>query len=603
MNAPSRERVLASLLILPTAFVAACGGSEEPTEEFSPTDTIPATPAPTRVEVPEPARPLRGVMDNEALSEVVDNWLQALGNKVRIRDFDGIAQAFSDDLRAEPLFPQRGAGAPEDGTIESLPLGVERLLPTEPNVVLGRDEFLAQIEDTIGPWARLSQSRWRLSNAKFRPASGGSGLVDYAYAHVKVHIVGHDAVGGTTVLNAKLTCGLHNVGGSDWRITHLRAEERQILRHGDSMFSEVSRAAHVAYDGLRFGEPGNDSDGWNGVAGADVDGDGLVDIFVPGARRGFLYKNRGDGLFDEVAEESGLEGTAGGTGAVFFDYDRDGDQDLAVAFIGWMTLAHEPAGRSLTLFENDGKGVFTDVSVETGMADHRLAAYTLTAFDANGDGWTDLFACGYGRMDFEINDSWIEASNGAPDLLLRNEGGESFVDVTIASGLDDRRWSYASAAADYDEDGDLDLFIGNNFGTSRLWRNRGDGTFEDVAEELGVAVQGNVMGVVWTDLNSDGALDLYLASPTSTSGSRILEGVEREWGRGSSGSMMQMANGNKAFRSTVNEEGVRTFVPMDIGGTRGGWAWSVASPDVDLDGTRDVVCVNGFVTGELTGDT
>ena len=282
------------------------------------------------------------------------------------------------------------------------------------------------------------------------------------------------------------------------------------------------------------------------------------------------------------------------------------------------------------MFQNDGQGRFTDVTRELGLYKHRIPAYSLTAFDADGDGWTDLFVCGYGRMEAAKNNSWIEASNGASDLLLRNMEGAKFRDVTSKAGLEDRRWSYASAAADYDDDGDLDLYVGNNFGTSRLWRNRGDGTFEDVAEELGVNVRGNVMGVIWTDVDDDGRLDLYLSSPTSTSGTRLLKGVEDDLGAGASQGMMQMANGNKLFLGRMLEQApvpdvtadselepaadepvaedagrrlMAGFEQVDVGGTRAGWSWSAASPDIDLDGNRDIVCVNGFVTGDISGDT
>lgn len=586
------------LPILGLVLLASCGGDEPSDPSPAPASTAPVH---QRVEVLAPDRALRGAIDNEALSEVVDGWLESVGNKLRIRDFDGFGKAFADGLVAEPLFP----GTAPDDRNEDLPLGVQRRVAGDPTSTLDRTGFLESIESRIGPWGRVSQSRWRLASAVFEKTprdERGAGLVKWGRAEVSIHVVGHDVSGGTEVLDARAVMRIENVGGQ-WTVHRLRMEERVLLRNGRPMFEEVSRATGVAFDGLRYGEPGNDGDGWNGAASADVDGDGLYDLFTPGATRGFLYRNSGDGTFEEQAEARGLLDTGGGTGAVFFDVDRDGDQDLAVAHIGWMTLADRPAGRPLSLWINDGKGQFTEATEAFGLSEIRVPAYGLTAFDANGDGWTDLFACGYGRMDFETNDSWIEASNGAPDLLLRNIDGKSFEDVTDASGLADRRWSYASAAADFDEDGDLDLFVGNNFGTSRLWRNRGDGTFEDVAKELGVDVQGNVMGVLWTDLDGDGRLDLYLASPTSTSGKRLLGGVEVERGKGFAGSMIQMANGNKLFLSRWKGGAFDGFQQEQRGGTRAGWAWSVASPDIDLDGTRDLVCVNGFVTGELTGDT
>ncbi|MEM8710118.1 MAG: VCBS repeat-containing protein [Planctomycetota bacterium] len=617
----SNDPIAAAALSVIVFSAAACGGSDPaPARSGAPpvasssdsaeTRSETVVSGPKRVVLPEIERALRGPVDNEALAEALDGWLGTVGNKVRIRDFDGISAAFADGFVGERLFADVDVDA-EGAT--PLPMGVQRVIADPPQEALDRDGFMAALEDSISPWTRVAQSSWRLAQSRFqRPPRGET--VEWGLADIRIHIVGHPADGGTVVLDALATAAIRNVAG-EWRMTHFQVTERKLLLHARPMFSEVSRAVGVAYDGLRYGEPGNDGDGWNGVAAADVDGDGLLDVFVPGAQKGFLYRADGDGGFVEEAEVRGLGALGGGTGAVFFDYDRDGDQDLAVAFIGWRKLDDSPAGRALGLYENDGKGVFRDVSRATGFARHRLPAYSLTAFDADGDGFTDLFACGYGRMDAETNDSWIEASNGASDLLLRNVGGERFEDVTARAGLEDRRWSYASAAADFDEDGDVDLYVGNNFGTSRLYRNRGDGTFEDVAEELGVNVRGNVMGVIWTDLNGDGRLDLYLSSPTSTSGSRLLSNVEEEFGTGSAQGMMQMANGNKLFLGAFamdpeNPNDTRAgFVQAGqgstayMGGLRAGWSWSAASPDVDLDGHRDIVCVNGFVTGEVSGDT
>lgn len=577
--------------------LAACGGSDEP----EPAAETPTVDVAQRVELRDPSPPMRGAMAIEALSETVDSWLEAVGNKLRIRDFEAVARAFDDGFRGEALFPPAGAVPAES---ETLPLGIRREVPGVPSGVLDRGQFLSALEETVGPWTRVTQSRWRLSNARFAApprVNGKEGLVSWGRAAVALHIVGDTIDGGTVVLDASADLEVRNEGGK-WTITRFAVLDRTLVRHDQAMFSEVSRAAGVAFDGLRYGAPGNDSDGWNGAASADVNGDGYLDIFTPGAGRGFLYLGQPDGRFEEAAEAHGLLGAGEGTGAVFFDVDLDGDQDLAVAHIGWKEIDGTSGGRSLQLLLNDGEGRFEDVTEAYGLHEQFLPAYSLTAFDADGDGWTDLFVCGYGRMDVERNDSWVEATNGVQDLMLRNDGGRALVDVTAVSGLEDSSWTYASAAADYDEDGDLDLFLGNNFGTSRLMRNAGDGRFEDVTREAGVVVRGNVMGVLWTDIDADGRLDLYLSSPTSTSGSRLLGNVTLETGSSEAAAMSQMANGNKVFLGRETD-GKGHFVSGGKAGTRAGWSWSAASPDLDLNGYRDIVCVNGFVTGELSGDT
>ena len=124
---------------------------------------------------PLAATGMPAILDMKARAAVVDGWLQALGNKVRIRDFDGIAHAFATDLAAEPLFPL----SLHDAQIESLPLGVDRVRPAEPSVVHDRAQFLAAIEESLGPWARLSQSSWRLRAASFRPAPGSQKTVEF----------------------------------------------------------------------------------------------------------------------------------------------------------------------------------------------------------------------------------------------------------------------------------------------------------------------------------------------------------------------------------------------------------------------------------------
>lgn len=578
--------------------LAACSGESDTGPEPGPVSG-PAAPSPREpgaggeagdpLEIEQPRPRIRNVLRAEVLSTELVDWLGALGDRILIRDFEALAPSLAEDFRGHGPF------AVGLGDEERLPHGARRrALEVGGAEVLDRAGWLDSLRARLAPLRRVELCHWGLGSAEFLVPVDGStwGAVDLV-----LHLVGMGQDGARTSLTASFR-GRVSLEAGVWRLDRLRLVEGELATVGRPWFRNVSRSSGVHHEGIRYGQPGNDSDAWNGVACGDVDGDGRFDLFVPGSRRSFLYRNRGDGTFVEEAEARGLAGDAAGTGAVFFDFDADGDQDLAVAHVGWRELDLSPGGDPLRLYANDGAGRFTEVTDSVGL-DVRLPAYSLVAFDADGDGWTDLFVCGYGRMAHEVNDSWILASNGAPNALLRNTGGR-FEDVTRAAGLDDTRWTYSAAACDFDADGDQDLYVGNNFGPNRLWRNAGDGTFEDAASELGVDERGLTMGVSWADLDGDARLDLFMTQPSSHAGHRILDRLRERDVTGPIAILDRMAAGNALFLGSG-----AAFVDRGeaSGAAHAGWAWGHACVDLDLDGALDVYCVNGFVTGDFPQDT
>jgi enediyne biosynthesis protein E4 len=306
-----------------------------------------------------------------------------------------------------------------------------------------------------------------------------------------------------------------------------------------------------------------------------------------------------DGTFRDEAAARGVAGPAGGTGALFFDFDGDGNVDLLVGHVGAERPDRTIEGSPVRFYRNTGGGRFEDRTADMG-AQVVTAASSLVAFDATGDGWLDVFVCGYGYMDRARNDSWVEATNGAPNFLLANRAGERFEDVTRAAGVQDDRWSYAAAAADFDRDGRQDLYVGNNFGSNRLWHNAGGGRFVDVAPALGVEERGNTMAVVWGDVDGDGKLDLYVVGPESAAGKRVLGRVTEAPRIGQLKDLFAMADGNALFLGT--DDGFERS-PFAAEARDAGWAFGTVLADLDLDGRADLFCVNGFVTGDLPEDT
>ncbi len=244
-------------------------------------------------------------------------------------------------------------------------------------------------------------------------------------------------------------------------------------------------------------------DTW-GHAGAavidDFDGDERLDVIVSdwhpeGALR--YFRNRGDGTFEERSEAAGFAGITGGLNAVQADYDGDGDLDLLVLRGAW---CFESGCVPNSLLSNDGKGTFTDVTYAAGIAEPFLPTQTAAFADYDLDGDLDLYV-GNENCD----------RVRAPCQLFCNDGAGRFTDVARAAGVTNDHYAKGVVWGDVDGDRHPDLHVSNRDGANRLYRNRRDGTFEDVAERAGVTKPLASFPTWFFDYDNDGALDLFVA--------------------------------------------------------------------------------------------
>jgi len=326
---------------------------------------------------------------------------------------------------------------------------------------------------------------------------------------------------------------------------------------GDGSFQEVSAAAGVALDGEML----------SGPIFFDYNGDGHLDLLTGGLEgtKPHLLRNRGDGTFQDVTTASGI--TAGGDtfSVTAGDYDRDGDLDL---FLGhWGTGIPRD---SIHIWRNNGDGTFTgQEDAEIGITGFEVFDYSLgpNFADINNDGWPDLvISCDFGTSKIFIN-----------------QGNGTFLNTTTTVISDEN--GMGSTVADYDHDGDLDWFVSSiwdpdgipqgHWGVTgnRLYRNRGDGNFDDVTEQAGVRIGWWGWGSSFADFNNDGHLDLVnvngFVGPTA---SEFWEDPTR----------LFMANGDGTFSERSQEAGI-----VDRAQGRG-----VVSFDFDGDGDLDLFIAN-----------
>jgi len=341
--------------------------------------------------------------------------------------------------------------------------------------------------------------------------------------------------------------------------------------------------------------------GHHGLSLGDYDGDGLDDLYIsqPAGLPNLLYRNNGDGTFSDVTRSAGLDVLDDTAASLFADLDNDGDQDLLVI-----------APDRPLLFVNDGKGEYA-YRAEAGLTappDSRamLTGAALADYDLDGD--LDLYVCSYdfweSASEYTTPTPYYDATNGPANLLFRNRGDGTFEDMTEAAGLNvnNDRFSFAPAWGDYDDDGDPDLYVANDFGRNNLYRNNGDGTFSDVAAEVGVEDQAAGMSAAWGDYDSDGDLDLYVGNMWSSAGQRITS--DAQFAEIASGDRVddfrRHARGNSLFSN--NGDGTFSDMTESSGVAMGRWAWASDFVDLNNDGRLDLYVQNGNITGERLDD-
>ena len=471
-------------------------------------------------------------------------------------------------------------------------------------VVAGSNRFLDQIKTYLAPLSRVETAEFEIV-----------GIEKIAGARDEVNVtIRYDLVGTMSDLRREERVGQWQTrwardDSSGWRVHTWKAAGEIVSRAREPIFIDVTSQALGKTDSYKNqmlrgvdywrtvldGACGIDVYGNNGLAVGDIDNDGLDDMYIcqPAGLPNRLYRNRGDGTFEDVTEAAGVGVLDGTACALFADFENKGVQDLLVV-----------CGSGPLLFLNQGNGKFLLKRDAFHFAQPPQGTFTHAAIaDYDRDGRLDIYFCIYsyylGLDQYHYPVPYFDARNGPPNFLFHNEGNATFQDRTQEAGLnaDNDRYSFACAWGDCDANGWPDLYVANDFGRSNLYRNNGDGKFTVISSQAGVEDTGAGMSASWFDFDNDGSQDIYVANMWSAAGLRVSEQKIfhekdpeniRELYR-------QHARGNSLYRNQGN--GKFQNVGAAAGVEMGRWAWSSDAWDFDHDGYPDLYMANGYISG------
>ncbi len=511
------------------------------------------------------------------------------------------------EKRLGPGFSGSALDSTESRIVRPGPALEIRRITYPPGLPLERNAFLQQLRSTLRIFSTIATAEFQITRIDVH-ASGG------LRTQVRYEVVGSGPGFHREQRVGSWELEWEGVSADQYRIRNWRAEFETRSRSAHPWFADVAQQAFGSasswsgqmlrgvdyWRSVLDGASGIDIYGHNGVSVGDIDSDGFDDIYVcqPAGLPNRLYRNRGDGTFDDITEASGVGLLDNTACALFADFDNDGRQDLIVV------RASGPL-----LFLNQGGGKFRQNPDAFQFSSLPRGTFTgAAAADYDRDGWLDVYFCLYtyyqGTNQYNYPVPYYAAENGPPNFLMRNNRDGTFRDATAESGLDrnNTRYSFCCGWGDSNGDGWPDLYVVNDFGRKNLYRNNGDGTFTDVAAQAGVEDTGAGMGVCWFDYDNDGAEDLYVADMWTAAGERIStqEIFHREATEPVRTQYRKHAMGNSLFRNR-GDGGFQDRTAF-AGAGMGRWSWSSDAWDFDHDGFPDLYIANGMLSGAKRED-
>ncbi len=475
--------------------------------------------------------------------------------------------------------------------------------------VSGREQFLEQMKAYLAPMAGVETAEFLIVAVEEIPGGPQSLRIDIRY-----DLVGSRKDGAREERIGQWRTQWRLNEAREWRVVLWEASEETLSRARESVFVDISQQALGDIESYRNqmlrgvdhwrtvldGACGIEVYGNNGLAAGDIDNNGLDDLYVcqPSGLPNRLYRNRGDGTFEDVTQKSGVDVLDATACALFADFENKGVQDLLVV------CANGPL-----LFLNQGGGKFSRKPDAFKFVQPPQGTFTHAAIaDYDGDGRLDIYFCLYsyylGLDQYHYPSPYFDARNGPPNFLFQNEGNATFQDRTQTAGLnaENDRYSFACTWGDFLSNGRQDLYVANDFGRSNLYRNNGDGTFTAISADAHVNDVGAGMSACWFDFDNDGKQDIYVANMWSAAGLRVSD--DKLFHEKDSEELRslyrQHARGNSLYRNLGSGKFQNVSEKAGVG--MGRWAWSSDAWDFDHDGYEDLYVANGYISGPETED-
>jgi tetratricopeptide (TPR) repeat protein len=532
----------------------------------------------------------------DEIGSVLENWSNAL--VASPSNLTALAASLDESIEASTL-------APIGNTVLRSAQGIETIKRQFPrDLVHGRDIFIENLRSWLAAPVQIETAEFEIFGIEQIAGSPLTLRVDIRYDIVSMRPKNRkeERVGSWQTEWYRSNSGV-------WKARKWDAKEETIAAANVPVFVDVTSYALGGVDSysrqllhgadywrtVLDGAIGLDVYCNNGVAVGDFDNDGFDDFYVcqPAGLPNRLYRNRRDGTFEDVTEKSGLAILDNTACALFADFENKGLQDLLVV-----------CGTGPLLYLNQGDGTFRLKRDAFRFARQPQGTFTHAAIaDYDRDGRLDVYFCTYmyylGLDQYHYPVPYYDARNGPPNCLFHNEGNATFVETTEAAGMnrDNDRYTFACAWGDANDNGLPDLFVSNDFGTSQLYRNDGDGRFTVVSAEARVEGVGAGMGCAWCDFDNDGRQDIYVPSMWEAAGQRVSgqkqfhaaapEPIRELYSRHARGNALYRNRGDGTFENVGHWSGVEM----------GRWSWSADFFDFDHDGYSDLYVSNGYISG------